>query len=83
MARPIDADSFIDDLELLAKHEDSFRQSIILGVVHMVKNRSTIDAVPVVRCKDCKYFETPLCENEDNYDDWFCADGERKDGKYK
>lgn len=34
--------------------------------------------VPVVRCKDCKYFETPLCENEDNYDNWFCADGERK-----
>lgn len=78
MARPIDADSFIDDLELLAKHEDSFRQSVILGIVHMVKERSTIDAVPVVRCKDCKYFETPLCENEDNYDDWFCADGERK-----
>ena len=40
----------------------------------------TVDAVPVVRCKDCKYFKTRLCENEDNYDDWFCADGERKDG---
>ena len=38
----------------------------------------TVDAVPVVRCKDCKYFKTRLCENEDNYDDWFCADGERK-----
>ena len=38
------------------------------------------DAVPVVRCKYCKYFKTQLCENEDNYDDWFCADGERKDG---
>ena len=40
----------------------------------------TIDAVPVVRCKDCKYFKTRLCENENNHDDWFCADGERKDG---
>ena len=40
----------------------------------------TVDAVPVVRCKDCKYFKTRLCENKDNYDDWFCADGERKDG---
>ena len=38
----------------------------------------TVDAVPVVRCKDCKYFKTRLCENEDNHDDWFCADGERK-----
>ena len=40
----------------------------------------TIDAVPVVRCKDCKYFKTRLCENENNHDDWFCADGERKGG---
>ena len=42
----------------------------------------TIDAVPVVRCKDCKYFKTRLCENENNHDDWFCADGERKDGDW-
>ena len=45
-----------------------------------IKNAPTIDAVPVVRCKDCKYFKTRLCENEDSHDDWFCADGERKDG---
>lgn len=46
----------------------------------MISNAPTVDAVEVVRCKDCKYFKTRLCENEDNYDDWFCADGERKDG---
>ena len=44
-----------------------------------VQSERMVDAVPVVRCKDCKYFKTRLCENEDNYDDWFCADGERKD----
>ena len=43
-----------------------------------IADAPTIDAVEVVRCKDCKYFKTRLCENEDNYDDWFCADGERK-----
>lgn len=43
-----------------------------------IADAPTVDAVPVVRCKDCKYFKTRLCENEDNYDDWFCADGERK-----
>lgn len=74
----IDANSLIEDLEFLAKHEDSFRQSVILGVVHMVKARKTIDAVEVVRCKDCKYFKTLLCQNEDNHENWFCADGERK-----
>lgn len=46
----------------------------------ILREAPTVDAVPVVRCKDCKYFKTRLCENEDNYDDWFCADGERKDG---
>ena len=53
--KPIDADSLIEDLELLAKHQESFRQSVILGVVHTIKARSTIDAVKVVRCGDCKY----------------------------
>ena len=48
----IDADSLIEDLEFLAKHEDSFRQSVILGVVHMIKSRIKIDSI-----KDCKIFE--------------------------
>lgn len=83
MARPIDADSFIDDLELLAKHEDSFRQSVILGIVHMVKERSTIDAVPVVRCKDCavphnKYTGCPKLNGLVTPPDFYCPFGERK-----
>ena len=44
----------------------------------ILQEAPTVDAVEIVRCKDCKYFKTRLCENEDNYDDWFCADGERK-----
>ena len=54
--------------------EDDFKKAI----KEMPKG-IIVDAVPVVRCKDCKYFKTRLCENEDNYDDWFCADGERKE----
>ena len=46
----IDADSLIEDLEFLAKHEDSFRQSVILGVVHVIKSRIEID----YSMKDCK-----------------------------
>ena len=49
-------------------------------VLEWIEQAPTVDAVPVVRCKDCKYFKTPLCQNEDNHDNWFCADGERKDG---
>ena len=34
----------------------------------------TIDAVPVVRCKDCKFREE--CMEKVLYDpEWFCADG--------
>ena len=82
----IDATSLVEDLELLAKHEDSLRQSVILGVVHTINARSTIDAVEVVRCKDCKHLYDELddyccmnhrglvkiCENS------FCSYGERK-----
>ena len=50
--RLIDADSLIEDLEFLAKHEDSFRQSVILGVVHVIKSRIEIDSM-----KDCKILE--------------------------
>ena len=45
----------------------------------------TVDAIPVVRCKDCKYGEQ-MCQpwndivctenNATHIPDWFCADGE-------
>ena len=50
----------------------------------------TVDAVPVVRCCECKHryvdgdnVRYNVCElnhNKVQSDDWFCADGERKDG---
>ena len=46
--RMIDGDKLAKDLELLAKHEDGFRQSVILGVVHTVKAQPTVDAAEVV-----------------------------------
>lgn len=90
--RLIDADSLIEDLELLAKHEDSFRQSVILGIVRTIKTQKTIDSVEVVRCKDCKYGEVDdadlptqyLCNyygadwNDENH---FCSYGEREEDK--
>ena len=53
-----------------------------------IERSKTIDAVPVVRCKDCKYvipyesggFNCLTCPNVDRDVDenWFCAYGERK-----
>ena len=83
--RLIDANSLIEDLEFLAKHEDSFRQSVILGIVHTVKAQKTIDAVEVVRCKDCavphnKYTGCPKLNGLATPPDFYCPFGERKDG---
>ena len=56
--------------------------------VHFLKKQKTVDAVPVVRCRDCKYHkDTSVRENKHcsltgnpvEYDD-FCSYGERKEG---
>ena len=62
--------------------------------VYFLKKQPTINAVPVVRCKDCKYYKpqkkSAHWENRTNYcnrvvtikaqPDDFCSYGERKDG---
>ena len=41
----------------------------------------TVDAVEVVRCKDCKHRHSDSwCEYVDDDDNFYCARGERKDG---
>lgn len=63
----------------------------------LVKALETVDVVPVVRCKDCKWFAEfthngePTCHGSCNNPqngwgrcpqaDWFCADGKRKENK--
>ena len=87
MARLIDANSILDDF--LERYTEMERNGNLVfaaceikqDFADMISNFQPADAVPVVRCKDCKYFKTRLCENEDNHDDWFCADGERKEAK--
>lgn len=58
----------------------------------MINNAPTIDAVPVVRCKDCRYSDDYYidggcyCKHPEqgmryigtNWN-WYCADGERKE----
>lgn len=57
------------------------------GKCHATVTAPTVDAVPVVRCKDCKNAR----EKENGYyacdwsafltrGDWFCSHGERKGG---
>ena len=47
----------------------------------IIDDAPTIDAVEVVRCKDCRHWRTSYCVIHD--DSWeetdYCSDGERKD----
>ena len=46
-----------------------------------IMDASVVDAVEVVRCKDCKHRQSDSwCEYVDDYDNFYCARGERKDG---
>lgn len=59
-------------------------------VYRMIENAPTIDAVPVVRCKDCKYrikegepfyeLVKGLCTLNGNFvpDDFYCAEGKKQ-----
>ena len=77
--RLIDADRALETVrEQGHEHPNAYHLTNYATLI--LQETPTVDAVPVVRCKDCKYFKTPLCQNENNHDNWFCADGERKDG---
>ena len=50
-------------------------------VIRSIKNAPTINAVEVVRCKDCKNrYKDSWCEYVDDDDNFYCARGERKEG---
>lgn len=79
MARLIDADALLDIGEEMVEHEDhaSLDWDCAIRLVH---NAPTIDAVPVVRCKDCKWCGSPShCPDKDGMMDCegFCSWGER------
>lgn len=49
-----------------------------------IDNAPTIDAVPVVRCKDCKMRNSNgICEYHfaETLDNWFCWAGEKKEAQ--
>lgn len=61
-----------------------FMEVIKDAAIHAIEEQPTVDAVPVCRCRDCKWCEYPA-HNSTKYGcklfdrcvkpDWFCADG--------
>lgn len=90
--RLIDADALVAKIMVDAPDFMDGGSSITKAfIMAMIKTRSatpTIDAIPVVRCKDCKFHHASeklnkcWCEKDfvEGYHnrDWFCADGERE-----
>ena len=77
------------DLELEVSHYllcEKESETITLEELNEIANRlPSADVVDAVRCKDCKHREKNECNNIvlgstkcGVYDEWFCADGERR-----
>lgn len=93
MARLIDADKIVNGIALYMT-ENAYLNDTPLDVLKMVANwitdAPTVDAVEVVRCRDCAkdgLFTCPICfiENKtlhfiNHSPDLYCGEGERKDG---
>ena len=78
--RLIDANAFLKDI-LTAGIGKTIIEYSESDIGYMIRKRPTVDAVPVVRCKDCKHrHEDSWCEYVDDDDNFYCARGERKEG---
>ena len=96
MSRYIDADALKESfrkqtVNVQEKIKDDV-DAIVEAICKDIDLAPTVDAVPVVRCKECVHRdpEDHRCDCGGHEwikgrvlpmpDDWFCADGERKDG---
>ena len=54
------------------------------GLIELIEKAPSIDAVPVDRCRECKYHNKPPCPMRLSFnwteDNDFCSYGERKEG---
>ena len=87
--RLIDADAIIDFIDMDSTWDPLETCFSEKAVVDMLESAPTVDAVEVVRCKDCKYRFKNNGHSRDGCpivdakiwmdDDDFCSHGERKD----
>lgn len=79
MSRLIDADSQeIKENTFSVEMNDYTAISVV--PLDVLDKLPTIDAKPVTRCKDCKYWDGEFCEMNETYceDTDFCSYGERR-----
>lgn len=73
----------IDKEELIFEY---YRNPTYANLCKVINDAPTVDAEPVVRCKDCKhwerdtFFQDGWCRGKRQGDpNWFCADGKRRE----
>lgn len=91
MARYIDADALISAIKRelwdWVTVDGMTATTVLKQTITDIQNAPTADVVEVVRCKDCVHHKNAprtmyvWCECVDGLlpNDWFCADGERRD----
>lgn len=69
----IKLETVVNNLEFLARHEDRFRQSVILGIVKTIRTMEVADVVPMahghwIEKKSAvgRYFECSNCGAHEN-----------------
>lgn len=83
--RLIDADALPRLMQIFEANGKRREQEVVLAKI--IDNAPTIDAVPVVRCKDCKWWTKQeksiqgRCALTGTYPTggWYCGNGERRD----
>ena len=89
--RLIDANAFLKDI-LTAGIGKTIIEYSESDIAYMIRKRPTVDAVEVVRCKDCKHWfkDVAGCTDFVGRCEWanymvgavgYCVYGERKDGE--
>lgn len=85
--RLIDADALQNILLPITtalEHEYGSLGGAVSGCMKHIDNAPTVDAVPVVRCRECEYHNKPPCHMKLSFnwteDNDFCSYGERKEG---
>ena len=68
--RLIDADAL--SYEILSEYGADGGAEDVNTIYGMIINAPTIDAEPVVRCKDCKYLERNYCDEYGDLEPLFC-----------
>lgn len=85
----------IDSENLIARIDKCYHESAKTGlglepvmairdIKALISVMPTVDAVPITRCKDCKWYDAELHCKLNGFGcgmspDWFCADGKKEE----